>query len=136
MSLTTYYMLLVPAALAALAGAITYLMRNELPDGAARPEIQRIVGGLWAFVIVLVLSLFAAFVPTWFAVYFITWWVTLFAVLPFGIRSQHESGTVIPGTEAGAPEAPRMKRKIVLTTMISLPVFAVILAAVRFLPIL
>ncbi len=136
MSPTTYYMLMVPAALAVLAGAITYLMRNELPDGTARPEFERIVGGVWAFGIVLVLALFAAFVPTWFAVYFITWWVTLFAVLPLGVRSQHESGTVVPGSEAGAPEAPEMKRKVILTTLISMPVFAAILAAVRFLPIL
>ena len=33
------------------------------------------------------------------AIYFIIWWVVLFAVLPFGVRSQEESGAVEPGTE-------------------------------------
>ena len=37
------------------------------------------------------------------AIYFIIWWVVLFAVLPFGVRSQEESGEVAPGTDPGAP---------------------------------
>ena len=37
------------------------------------------------------------------AVYFIIWWLTLFVVLPWGVRSQHESGAISPGTEPGAP---------------------------------
>ena len=40
------------------------------------------------------------------AIYFIIWWTVLFAVLPFGVRSQGESGTVIPGTDPGAPVVP------------------------------
>ena len=59
------------------------------------------------------------------AVFFIIWWVTLFAVLPFGVRSQAESGHVEPGTEAGAPVAPRIGYKLLLTTGISILVFAV-----------
>ena len=26
------------------------------------------------------------------AIYFVIWWLVLFAVLPFGVRSQHEAG--------------------------------------------
>ena len=37
------------------------------------------------------------------ALYFILWWVVLFAVLPFGVRSQDESGEVEAGTDPGAP---------------------------------
>ena len=37
------------------------------------------------------------------AIYFIIWWVVLFAVLPWGVRSQEESGAVAPGTDPGAP---------------------------------
>jgi predicted secreted protein len=128
MSRTTYYMILIPFGLSVLAGLITYVMRNELPDGTARPEAQRIFGGSWAFGIALVLTLFA--------VYFITWWVTLFGVLPLGVRSQQEMGAVVTGSEPGAPETHDMKRKVVLTTLISLPAFAAIILAVRFLPIL
>ncbi|MBO6636475.1 MAG: DUF1467 family protein [Roseitalea sp.] len=58
------------------------------------------------------------------AIFFIIWWVTLFAVLPIGVRSQAEAGHVEPGTEAGAPVAPRMGYKLLLTTGISIAVFA------------
>lgn len=59
------------------------------------------------------------------AVFFIIWWVTLFAVLPIGVRSQAEAGQVEPGTEAGAPVAPRIGFKLLLTTAIAIAVFAV-----------
>jgi predicted secreted protein len=29
-------------------------------------------------------------VTTAVAIYFLIWWITLFAVLPFGVRAQHE----------------------------------------------
>ena len=35
------------------------------------------------------------------ALYFIIWWLTLFAILPLGVRSQHEAGEVADGTEPG-----------------------------------
>lgn len=44
------------------------------------------------------------------------WWVTLFAVLPLGVR-RSENPEV--GHEAGAPENPRLWRKGLLTTAIS-----------------
>ena len=53
------------------------------------------------------------------AVYFVIWWVTLFAVLPFGIHSQREMGSVVPGSEPGAPQRPRIGRKILITTVIA-----------------
>ncbi len=58
------------------------------------------------------------------AIYFIVWWVVLFAVLPFGVRSQEESGAVSPGTDPGAPVMANLKRKLVWTTLIACVVFA------------
>jgi predicted secreted protein len=57
------------------------------------------------------------------AIYFIMWWTVLFAVLPWGVRSQEESGTVSPGTDPGAPAIPRLKRKLVWTTVVATAVF-------------
>ena len=37
------------------------------------------------------------------AVYFVVWWITLFAVLPFGLRTQAEDKHVILGTVESAP---------------------------------
>jgi predicted secreted protein len=62
---------------------------------------------------------------TAFAIYFIVWWLVLFAVLPWGVRSQQESGGVVPGSDPGAPILPRLLRKLLWTTLISLVVFVV-----------
>ena len=58
------------------------------------------------------------------AIYFIIWWVVLFAVLPWGVRSQHEGGEIAPGSDPGAPAIPGLKRKLVWTTIIAALVFA------------
>jgi predicted secreted protein len=58
------------------------------------------------------------------AIYFIIWWTVLFAVLPFGVRSQEESGAVAPGTDPGAPAIPKLWRKLVWTTVAASVVFA------------
>jgi predicted secreted protein len=58
------------------------------------------------------------------AIYFIIWWVVLFAVLPWGVTSQHEGGEITPGSDPVAPTIPRLKRKLVWTTIIAALVFA------------
>jgi predicted secreted protein len=57
------------------------------------------------------------------AIYFIIWWTVLFAVLPFGIKSQHETGDVLPGTDSGAPVAPEFRSKLIWTTVVATVVF-------------
>lgn len=64
-------------------------------------------------------------VTTAVAIFFLIWWVVLFAVLPWGIRSQHESGGMVPGTDPGAPAIPRLGRKLLWTTVVSALVFAI-----------
>ena len=71
-------------------------------------------------------------VPMAIAVYFTTWWIVLFAVLPFGVRSQHESGEVTEGTDPGAPVAPRLKIKALWTTGISLALYVGMIAFLRY----
>ena len=57
---------------------------------------------------------------SWLAIYFVVWWVTLFAVLPFGVRSQEEAGDRIePGSMPGAPSRPLMLPKVLATTVIA-----------------
>jgi len=63
-------------------------------------------------------------ITTAVAVFFLIWWVVLFAVLPWGIRSQHEGGEIAPGTDPGAPTIPNLKRKLLWTTLVSVAVFA------------
>ena len=63
-------------------------------------------------------------VTTAIAIYFIIWWVVLLAVLPWGVRSQMESGEVAPGTDPGAPAVPRLMAKVAWTTIVAAAVFA------------
>ena len=58
------------------------------------------------------------------AIYFLIWWLVLFAVLPWGVRSQHEEGEVAPGSDPGAPVIPKLKRKLLWTTIVAGLVFA------------
>lgn len=63
--------------------------------------------------------------PFGIAVFLTIWWVVLFAVLPFGVRSQHEEGSYLQGTDPGAPVKPLMWWKALWTTLISIGLFAV-----------
>jgi predicted secreted protein len=53
------------------------------------------------------------------AVYFVVWWVVLFAVLPFGVRTQDETGDVTLGTTSSAPARPLLVRKAIATTIVA-----------------
>jgi predicted secreted protein len=58
------------------------------------------------------------------AIYFIIWWVTLFAVLPFGVRSQAEAGEFVQGTDPGAPVRSRLLVKLLANSAVACVVFA------------
>jgi len=60
------------------------------------------------------------------AIYFVLWWVCLFAVLPWGVQSQHEAGDFTPGTDPGAPVLTNIKRKLAWTTVVASVVFAAV----------
>ncbi|MBV8790875.1 MAG: DUF1467 family protein [Pseudolabrys sp.] len=59
------------------------------------------------------------------AIYFLIWWITLFAVLPFGVKSQHEEGEFAPGTDPGAPAMARIGTKLMWTTIVATTIFAI-----------
>lgn len=64
------------------------------------------------------------------AIYFIMWWLTLFMVLPLGLRTQQEQGNVIPGTPESAPAAPRLGRIFLINTVVASVLFAIFYAGV------
>jgi predicted secreted protein len=53
------------------------------------------------------------------ALYFILWWLVLFATLPFGLKTQDEEEDVTLGTVSSAPKGPHMLRAFVRTTIVS-----------------
>ena len=65
-----------------------------------------------------------------FAIYFILWWVVLFAMLPFGLKTQDEDGEVTLGTVPSAPRGPHMLGAVIRTTLVSGVIFLAFYAAV------
>lgn len=54
------------------------------------------------------------------AIYLLIWFLTLFAVLPWGVRTSREAGLdLVPGEADSAPVAPNLARKLLWTTLIS-----------------
>lgn len=60
------------------------------------------------------------------AIYFVVWWVVLFIVLPFGVRTAEESSDVVLGTVRSAPVRPMLVRKAIATSILA----AVVVAAI------
>lgn len=57
-------------------------------------------------------------------IYILFWMLTLFAVLPFGVRTSAESGeALIPGQADSAPVRPMLRTKALWTTAISAVLF-------------
>jgi predicted secreted protein len=58
-----------------------------------------------------------------FFIYLLIWWTLLFAVLPLGVERQAEEGR---GFDSGAPRDPKLKQKLLINTVLSAAVLAVI----------
>ncbi len=56
----------------------------------------------------------------------VIWFLTLLVVLPVRIKTQGDLGDIVPGTHAGAPEVHHMKKKLWITTGISIVLWAII----------
>ncbi len=67
-----------------------------------------------------------------FAVYFICWWIVLFAILPLRIGRPAEAEHDPLADAVGAPHAPQIGLKFLITTIVSGVVFAAIYAIFAF----
>jgi predicted secreted protein len=65
-------------------------------------------------------------ITTVIAIYFLIWWIVLFAVLPWGVRSQHEGDDYAHGTDPGAPIMSRIGTRLLWTTAAASIVFAIL----------
>lgn len=65
---------------------------------------------------------------TGLAIYFVLWWLVLFAVLPFGTRPAAE-----PDSQTGwrgAPEKPQLAKKALATTIVTAIIWGVLYVAI------
>ena len=63
------------------------------------------------------------------AIFFIIWWITLLAVLPWGVRNSAEMNIVDgKGHDHGAPVHANIRRKLIWTTLIAVAIWGVFAA--------
>lgn len=62
-------------------------------------------------------------------VFLMVWWVTLFAVLPWGIRKNEEFQV---GNVASAPDKPLLFKKFLATTLITCIIWVIIYALISY----
>lgn len=68
-------------------------------------------------------------VASGFAVYVVIWWTVLFAILPWGVRTDQEAGQdPVQGAATSAPHKPLLAKKALWTTLVSALLFALYLA--------
>jgi predicted secreted protein len=65
------------------------------------------------------------------ALFFVTWWLVLFAVLPFSLRTQDEDKDVTLGTVPSAPRGPHMLRAAIRTTIVTAIVMGIFYGLTR-----
>ena len=56
----------------------------------------------------------------------VIWFMVLFCVLPIRLETQGDAGEVVPGTHAGSPTNPQMKKRFMITTVISIVLWVII----------
>jgi predicted secreted protein len=56
-------------------------------------------------------------------IYLLIWWVMLFTILPMGVERHDEPGK---GFDPGAPKFANLKKKLILNTVVSAVILAVI----------
>ncbi|HMN36297.1 MAG TPA: DUF1467 family protein [Hyphomicrobium sp.] len=64
------------------------------------------------------------------ATFFCVWFITLFTVLPFFIRTQDEEGSVVPGTPESAPHKISMWKVFAVNTLVAAVAFSGVYAVV------
>ncbi len=56
----------------------------------------------------------------------VIWTVVFFIVLPLRLETQGDKGEIVPGTHASSPADFSFKKKAKLTTLVAVPIWAVI----------
>ena len=60
----------------------------------------------------------------------VIWFLTLFVILPLRLQTQGDLGKVEPGTHAGSPENPQMKKRFLVITAVALVLWAIVAGSI------
>jgi predicted secreted protein len=58
--------------------------------------------------------------------YAVIWFMTFLIAIPIRLQTQGDVGKVVPGTHAGAPEHHQLKKKAIITTIVSAVLWVII----------
>lgn len=64
--------------------------------------------------------------------YAIIWFMTLFVILPFRMKTQGDAGETVMGTPASAPTDPQLRRRFIVTSLISAVIWLVVAGIIVF----
>lgn len=65
----------------------------------------------------------------WFSaivLFIFIWFLTFLTVLPLRLKTQGESGEIVPGTPSSAPANLNMRRKLVITSVVATILFVIV----------
>ena len=83
------------------------------------PVTLAVITVLIAAFVAAAVSLFKLTVGGAIALYFVVWWTLLFAILPLRNGAETDAERLVPGQDPGAPAAPRLREKALLTTVVA-----------------
>ncbi len=87
--------------------------------GRSTPATLAAIAVLVAIFVALGVSLFKLTVGGGVALFFVIWWTLLFAILPLSNHAETRPEHIVPGQDPGAPAAPRLREKALLTTVVT-----------------
>ena len=61
-----------------------------------------------------------------FVLFAVIWFLTLFVVLPLRLKTQGDVGSVVPGTQAGAPANAQIKKRFLVTTVAAVIIWGIV----------
>ncbi|MDP7151404.1 MAG: DUF1467 family protein [Paracoccaceae bacterium] len=64
--------------------------------------------------------------------YAVIWFMLFLMILPMRLKTQGESGVVVPGTPSSSPENPEIRKKAIVTTLIAFVLWAIIASLIIF----
>ena len=62
--------------------------------------------------------------------YAVIWFLTLMIVIPIRLETQGDAGEIVPGTHAGSPTNPQMKKRALITSGVAFVIWVIACAVI------
>lgn len=65
-----------------------------------------------------------------FVMFAVVWFMMLLIILPLRVKSQFDTGHIVKGTPASAPDDPMLRKKFMWVTILTFPIWGIICAII------